>query len=119
MGPLSIRSALAAAGLVSVAMVSQSGARPAGLSAAHATSCAALFLETGQPRQAKAMLRESAPPSGPDRHVVYVRQVELWDALGDRNEAHDALGKALRIKPDYAPALALRHEYSAYGPQAK
>lgn len=119
MGPLSIRSAFAAAGVASVAMASHSGAQPTGLSAAYTTDCAALFLETGQSVQAEDVLRQSATPSGPDRHAVYFKQAELWDRLGERNEARDALDKALRIKPDYAPARALSDAYSAYGPQAK
>ena len=53
------------------------------------------------------------PLSSPEDTVDTVAEA------GPADEARDALDRALRIKPDYAPARALSDAYSAYGPQAK
>lgn len=71
---------------------------------------------------ASAVNREGAEPR-PERIVDRVQdQMALalvHHELGNRNEARDALEAALRMDPDYAPAVTLMEEYRHRGPQAK
>ncbi|WP_290844149.1 tetratricopeptide repeat protein [Henriciella sp.] len=71
---------------------------------------------------ASAVNRESADPR-PERIVDGVQDrmalALVHHELGNPNEARDALEAALRLDPDYAPALILMEEYRYRGPQAK
>ena len=65
-----------------------------------------------------------APGGVPDRSPADRVQDQMALALachetGQKNEARDALEAALRLDPDYAPALTLMETYRARGPQAK
>lgn len=65
-----------------------------------------------------------APGGAPDRSPADRVQDQMALALayhetGQKNEARDALEAALRLDPDYAPALTLMAHYHHRGPQAK
>jgi Tfp pilus assembly protein PilF len=62
---------------------------------------------------------EPRPESRIDRAQDQMALALVHHALGQKNEARDALEAALMADPDYVPALTLMKEYRHRGPQAK
>lgn len=69
-----------------------------------------------------ASLPEKSETPALNRHDRLQDQMALALAhheAGDKRETEAALYAALRLDPDYAPALTLMKEYRRHGPEAK
>ncbi|MEM5518547.1 tetratricopeptide repeat protein [Henriciella sp. AS95] len=61
----------------------------------------------------------TSPTAKPDRAHAYTTLALVYHERGDKNEARDALEKALRADPGNVAALKLMELYRYRGPQAK
>lgn len=76
-----------------------------------AVTCAAVYINAGQPRAAVDLLEASPLPTPGLTHKYYHNLALAHHDLGEYAEAYDYLEKTLEAKPGFAPAVALKAQY--------
>lgn len=76
-----------------------------------AVTCAAVFINAGEPERAITLLDGAPLPKGSQRYKAYHNLALAHHDLGQYGEAYHFIEKTLAAKPRFAPALALKQQY--------
>ena len=76
-----------------------------------AISCAAVFIDAGEPDRAVELLQQSELPETRDRYKYYHNLALAHHDLGEYSLAYYYLEKTLAAKPGFAPAVELIANY--------